>query len=126
MPLSKTESNFLQANDTTTPLSMRSILYKLAHRLISTSPSPSYQSADRFHLHLYILRELGLLDEAHKLLDSDVGRSICATNLSCNEIRRDIWKLQGLTNDEGDRAEKLIIEKKFVKFYYNEILLTTV
>lgn len=114
MTFHENQLNLLQANDTTTPHSMRSILYKLAHRLINTSPSPSYQSADRFNLHLSILRELGLLDEAHKLLDSDVGRSICATNLSCNEIRRDIWKLQGLTIDEGNHAENLITEKKFV------------
>ncbi|KAF9013886.1 actin cytoskeleton organization protein [Cyathus striatus] len=100
------------ANDPETPANMRTILYKLAHRQITSSPTPSYLSADRFYLHLSILRELELFDEAHKLIDSEVGESICATSLSCNELRRDIWKLRGLLKEEGDRAKRLIVEKK--------------
>jgi N-terminal acetyltransferase B complex non-catalytic subunit len=91
---------------------MRTLLYKLAHRLITSSPTPSYLNADRFHLHLSILRELGLFDEAHKLLSSDIGKSICATSLSCNEIRRDIWRLRGLLKEEGEQAELQMVEKK--------------
>lgn len=92
---------------------MRTLLYKLAHRLVTSSPTPAYVNADRFHLHLSILRELRLFDEAHKLLDSDIGKSICATNLSCNEIRRDIWRLRGLLKDEGERAEQRIVQHKY-------------
>ncbi|PPR03615.1 hypothetical protein CVT24_007731 [Panaeolus cyanescens] len=102
----------LQANDISTPPAMRPILFQLAHRLIQTSPNPSYISADRFHLHLSLLRQLGLYDEANKLLDSDVGKSICATNLSCDELRREIWQLQGKVKEEGQRAELLITEKR--------------
>jgi N-terminal acetyltransferase B complex non-catalytic subunit len=91
---------------------MRAVLYQLAHRLVTSSPTPSYLSADRFHLHLTILRELGLFDEAHTLLESDVGKSICSTSLVCDEIRRDIWRLRGLWNEEGERAEQRIVENK--------------
>ncbi|KAJ3517170.1 hypothetical protein NLJ89_g669 [Agrocybe chaxingu] len=105
-------SAILQARDISTPSNMRVILFKLAHRLITSSPTPSYVNADRFHLHLSILRELELYDEAEKLLDSDVGKSICATNLSCNEIRRDIWKRQGRVQHAGELAEQLILENK--------------
>jgi N-terminal acetyltransferase B complex non-catalytic subunit len=93
---------------------MRTLLYKLAHRLVTSSPTPSYVNADRFHLHLSILRELELFDEARKLLESDIGRSICSASLSCNEIRRDIWRLQGLLEDEGTKAELRITEQKLV------------
>lgn len=92
---------------------MRNILYKLAHRLISSSSTPTYLNADRFYLHLFILRELELYDDAHRLLDSDIGNIICATNLSCNEIRRDIWRLRGMIKEEGGRAEERIREKKY-------------
>ncbi|KAF5381081.1 hypothetical protein D9615_004014 [Tricholomella constricta] len=105
-------SAVLQANDTATPPSMRMILYKLAHRLITSSPTPSYQNTDRFHLHLSILRELELYDDAHKLLDSDIGKAICSTSLSCNEIRRDVWRLRGMIQDEGRLAEARIVDLK--------------
>ncbi|KAG6874208.1 hypothetical protein C0995_003754 [Termitomyces sp. Mi166 len=103
-------SAVLQANDPTTPPAMRTILYKLAHRIITSSPTP-YQSNDRFHLHLSILRELELYDDAHKLLDSDIGRAICSTSLSCNEIRRDIWRKRGMILDEGKLATQRILDK---------------
>ncbi|KAF8798082.1 actin cytoskeleton organization protein [Phlegmacium glaucopus] len=105
-------SAVLQAKDVTTPQPMRPILFKLAHRLITSSPTPSYVNADRFHLHLFLLRELELYDEAEKLLESDIGKSICATSLSCDEIRRDIWRQQGRTQQESDHAERLIVDKK--------------
>ncbi|KAJ7685258.1 actin cytoskeleton organization protein [Mycena polygramma] len=98
-------SAILQANDPATAPNMRTLLYKLAHRLVTSSPTPSYVNADRFHLHLSILRELELFDEARTLLESDIGRSICSASLSCNELRRDIWRLQGLLEDEGSKAE---------------------
>ncbi|KDR81676.1 hypothetical protein GALMADRAFT_58678 [Galerina marginata CBS 339.88] len=105
-------SAVLQAKDASTPPTMRPILYKLAHRLIASSPTPSYVNADRFHLHLSILRELELYGEAEKLLDSEIGKSICATNLSCNEVRREIWLRQGRLQQESERAEQLLVEKK--------------
>ncbi|KAK0463946.1 actin cytoskeleton organization protein [Desarmillaria tabescens] len=80
--------------------------------LISSSPTPSYHSADRFHLHLSILRELKLYDEAMKLLDSEIGTHICGSSLVCNEMRRDIYRLKGLLKEEGKKAETLITEKK--------------
>ncbi|KAK7054789.1 mitochondrial distribution and morphology [Paramarasmius palmivorus] len=100
-----------KANDVTTRPDMKTILYKLAHRLITSSPRPSTLHPDRFYLHLKILRELGLYDEAATLLDSDAGRLYCATNLSCNELRRDIAKDRGLLKEEGERAEGLIRDK---------------
>ncbi|KAG6899742.1 hypothetical protein C0993_007271 [Termitomyces sp. T159_Od127] len=100
-----------QANDPATPPTMKTILYKLAHRLVTSSPTPSYQSNDRFHLHLSVLQELELYDDAHKLLDSDIGRAICTTSLSCNEIRRNIWRKRGMIVDEGKLAMQRISEK---------------
>jgi N-terminal acetyltransferase B complex non-catalytic subunit len=91
---------------------MRTLLYRLAHRLISSSPSPSHLSPDRFHLHISILRELELYDEAHTLLDSEFGQQLCSTSLLCNEIRRDIWRLKGLWKEEGVRAEERIVKMK--------------
>jgi N-terminal acetyltransferase B complex non-catalytic subunit len=101
-----------KANDPVTPPTMRSLLYKLAHRLVTSSPTPSYVSADRFHLHLTILRELHLFDEAEKLLQSDIGKIICANSLVCDEIRRQIWQIRGLWKEEGELGEQRIIEKK--------------
>jgi hypothetical protein len=92
---------------------MRTLLYKLAHRLITSSSSPSHLSPDRFHLHISILRELELYDEAHTLLDNNVGKQICSTSLLCNEVRRDIWRLKGLWKEEGVRAEERIVDKKY-------------
>ena len=102
----------VQAKDVTTQPAMRPILFKLAHRLITSSPTPSYVNADRFHLHLSLLRELELYDEAEQLLESDIGKSICATSLSCDELRRDIWHRQGRIQQESDRAERLIVDKR--------------
>ncbi|KAJ7219345.1 actin cytoskeleton organization protein [Mycena pura] len=104
-------SAILQADDASTSANMRTLLYKLAHRLVTSSPTPSYVNPDRFHLHLIILRELRLFDEARTLLESDIGKSICSASLSCNDIRRDIWRLHGLLTDEGTRAEQRITEQ---------------
>ncbi|KAJ7774915.1 actin cytoskeleton organization protein [Mycena metata] len=104
-------SAILQANDSMTAPNMRTLLYKLAHRLVTSSPTPSYVHADRFHLHLTILRELELFDEARTLLESDVGKNICSSSLACNELRRDIWRRQGLLKDEGAQAEVRITEQ---------------
>ncbi|KAL9715211.1 mitochondrial distribution and morphology [Leucoagaricus gongylophorus] len=101
----------LQAEEHGTPAQMREILYKLAHRLIVSSPTPSYISTERFHLHLSVLIKLELFDDAHKLLDSLVGRNICATSLSCTELRREVWRRKGLVKEEGELAKNLVLEK---------------
>lgn len=105
-------SAVLQANDPTTPPNIREVLFKLAHRLISSSNTPSFVSADRFYLHLLILRELGLYDEACELLDRTPGKTLCSISLACDEIRREIWKIKGLCKEEGSRAAQLITEEK--------------
>lgn len=104
----------LQAEEYGTPAQMSEILYKLAHRLIVSSPTPSYISIERFHLHLSVLIKLELFDDAHKLLDSSVGKNICATSLSCSELRREVWKRKGLVKEEGELAKNLVLEKGFV------------
>lgn len=91
---------------------MRTILYKLAHRLIESAPTPSYLGADRFYLHLLVVRELKLVEESEKLLNSEVGQKICSTSLACDELRRGIWKDQGLLQKTAEHSEKLILEKK--------------
>ena len=107
-----TRSCSREANDAATSSTMRTLLYQLAHRLVGASPTPSYNNTDRFYLHLYILRELQLFNEAHALLNSDVGKFICSTSLVCDGIRRDIWRLQGLSTKEGELAEKRILHDK--------------
>ncbi|KAF7294869.1 Actin cytoskeleton organization protein [Mycena indigotica] len=104
-------SAILQASEPSTSSDMRVLLFKLAHRLITASPTPPYVNADRFHLHLVILRELGLFDEARTLLESEVGKSICAASLACNEVRRDIWRAHGLFEEEGQKAEARITQQ---------------
>ncbi|KAI0345163.1 hypothetical protein BDW22DRAFT_1354055 [Trametopsis cervina] len=101
----------LQANDPLTPEALRPVLFKLAHRLISSSSTPSYYSADRFYVNLIILKELELWDEATTLLTSDIGQAISDTSLSVDELRREIWKLKGSVKEEGERAQARILEK---------------
>ncbi|KAF8350644.1 actin cytoskeleton organization protein [Amanita rubescens] len=100
----------LQAKESSTPPEMRSLLYKLAHRLLESCSVPSFLSAERFCLHLSVLQELRMLDEAQTLVDSDIGKAICSSSLVCNQMRRDIWRLQGRTSDEGQRAESMILK----------------
>jgi len=102
----------IKARDPATPQKMRTVLYSLAHRLVTSSPTPSYYSADRLFLHLTILRELGLFDEANTLLSSDVGNFMCTTSLVCNEVRRDIWRARGYFKEESERAQQRINEKQ--------------
>nr|VWO98683.1 MAPKK kinase Kpp4 [Ganoderma boninense] len=102
----------LQANDPTTPESLRTILFKLAQRVLSQSQTPSTYHAERFHLHVTVLKELQLYDEAYEMVESEAGKIICANTLACEELRREIWKLKGLAKEAGDRGEKRIIEAK--------------
>ncbi|KAF9227685.1 hypothetical protein BS17DRAFT_774157 [Gyrodon lividus] len=100
----------LQASDPSTTPNMKILLYKLAHRLVTSSPSPSYLTADRFHMHISILKELQLYDEANALLESEIGKTICSTSLACNQTRRDIWRERNLLKEEGERAQQKIID----------------
>ena len=97
-----------------TPEALRPVLFKLAHRLITSAATPSYLSADRFYVNLLILKELELWDEATTLLSSDIGQAISNTSLSVDELRRDIWKLKGSVKEEGERAQARILEKESV------------
>ena len=63
-------------------------------------------------MHLTILKELELWDEATTLLSSEIGQAISNTNLTVDELRRDIWKLKGCVKEEGERAKSRILEKK--------------
>ena len=108
-----------QAKESSTSPEMRSLLYKLAHRLLESCSVPSFLSAERFCLHLSILQELQMLQEAQTLVDSDIGKAICSSNLVCNHMRREIWRLQGRTSDEGQRAESMILKKWVYCLYFN-------
>lgn len=102
----------MQANDPLTPAAFRPVLYKLAHRLITSTPTPSFYSADRFYVHLTILKELELWDEATTLLSTEIGQAISNTSLTVDELRREIWKLKGSGKEEGERAQSKILEKE--------------
>ncbi|KAL4251731.1 MDM20/NAA25 family protein [Abortiporus biennis] len=105
-------STLLQANDPSTPPELQPVLLKLAQRLIETTSVPSYSSPDRLYVHILVLRELKLYDEALALLTTEIGQAICETSLVCEELRRDLIHLKGLIKEEGDRAEQRIVEKK--------------
>ena len=90
---------------------MRPILFKLSHRLLSSAIVPSHLSADRFYLHLSILKELELWDDAHQLLITIPGKAICETSLIVDEIRREVWKQKGLWEEEKQIAQRRITEK---------------
>lgn len=94
---------------------MRTLLFKLAHRQLISCQSPSHLSPDRFHLHITILKELELYDEALEVLGTDTGKQICATSLLCNEVRREIWRSKGLLKEEAADAETRIVDKKCVR-----------
>ena len=90
---------------------MRPVLFKLSHRLLSSAVAPSHLSADRFYLHLSILRELELWDDAHQLLITEPAKAICETSLIVDEIRREVWKRKGLWEEEKQIAQQRITEK---------------
>ncbi|KAI0273734.1 N-acetyltransferase B complex non catalytic subunit-domain-containing protein [Gloeopeniophorella convolvens] len=102
----------LQANDPTTAPEMRQILFKLAHRLISALWKPAEAHADRLYLHLTILQHLQLYDDARKILETESAQFICARNLACDYLRRDIMKAGGWLKEEAEIAEQRLLEKK--------------
>ncbi|KAI9509646.1 N-acetyltransferase B complex non catalytic subunit-domain-containing protein [Russula earlei] len=102
----------LQANDPMTAAEMRNILLKLAHRLITASWKQGEVHPDRLHLHTTILQQLGLHKDARELLDTESGRLLCARNISCDYLRREIMKAGGWQSEEGITAEERVVEKR--------------
>ena len=99
---------------------MRDILLKLAHRLITASWKQVEVHPDRLYLHASILQQLGLYEDARELLDTESGRFICARNLSCDYLRREIMKAGGWLTEEGVIAEQRIVEKRSAIQQYTE------
>jgi N-terminal acetyltransferase B complex non-catalytic subunit len=93
---------------------MRTILYKLAHRLLSANTQISYATPERFHLHLSVLKELQLWEEADKLMAESIGPVLVKSSLVCDELRREIAQQRNQWKEEGERAREKIVEKKFV------------
>jgi len=106
----------VQAQDLATPPNVRVILFKLAHRIVTSVWKPTELNADRLYVYITILRALELWDDARALLESEQGKSICSRNLTCDEIRRDIWRINGWLTEEAHIAEQRIVEQAFVSF----------
>jgi len=111
----------LKANDPMTTAEMRDILLKLAHRLIVAVWKQAEVHPDRFYLYTTILHRLGLYKDARELLDTESGRFVCARNLSCDYLRREIMKAGGWQTEEGDIAEQRVVEKRSVIFVIPDI-----
>ena len=99
---------------------MRDILLKLAHRLITASWKQVEVHPDRLYLHISILQQLGLYEEARELLDTESGRFLCARNLSCDHLRREIMKAGSWQTEEGGIAEQRVVEKRSAILHYTE------
>lgn len=107
-------ATMLQAHDPTTPVSTRPLLYKLAQRLLDGAGAavPPHASADRFHLHLSVLKALGALVDAAGLLASEEGRAIAKTSLVVDELRREIVAARGDFEVEAKAAEERVVKEK--------------
>lgn len=105
-------SAMLQSNDCTTPEQMRPVLQKLALRLLADGELPPHASADRLHVHLSVLKTLGLADEAAKLLETEEGKAIAKTSLVVDELRRDLVKARKDFEAEGTRARGKLVDEK--------------
>lgn len=107
-------ATMLQAHDPSTPVSTRPLLYKLAQRLLDGAGAavPPHASADRFHLHLSVLKALGALDDAAGLLGSEEGRAIAKTSLVVDELRREIVAARGDFEVEAKAAEERVLKEK--------------
>ena len=89
---------------------MREILYKLAHRVISTAWKSTEPSAERLYLYLRVLRELKLHEEALELIRSDVGKILCVRSLACDEMRRFILQDSGALAEASETGKKRIAD----------------
>jgi N-terminal acetyltransferase B complex non-catalytic subunit len=92
---------------------MRSMLYELARRVLATNSALSFMSADRFYLHLTVLRELKMWEEAQSMLDTEQGQNICNTSLHCDALRREVAQERGLWVQEGELAKQRISETRY-------------
>lgn len=63
---------------------------------------------DRLYLHVSILRQLELYEDARTLLESEQGKVLCSRSLACDELRRDIYKTTGWMKEEGVKAQERI------------------
>ena len=98
----------LQANDVSTPPAMRPVLQKLAQRLLEGCKIPPHGSADRMHVHLTVLKTLGMHDKAAALLDTDEGKAVAKTSLVVDEVRRELVQARRDFEAEGARAREKI------------------
>ena len=105
-----------------TATEMRDILLKLANRLIVAAWKQVEVHPDRLYLYTTILHQLGLYKDARELLDTESGRFLCARNLSCDYLRREIMKAGGWQTEEGDVAEQRIVEKRLAILQYIEYI----
>lgn len=103
---------------------MREILYKLAHRVISTAWKSTEPNAERFYLYLRVLRELKLHDEALELLRSEVGQILCVRSLACDEMRRYILQDSGAIAEASEAGKKRIADGYAISFEMLNELLT--
>ncbi|EIN07294.1 actin cytoskeleton organization protein [Punctularia strigosozonata HHB-11173 SS5] len=101
----------LQAKDSATPETMRGLLYELARRVLAPNTALSCLLADRFYLHLTVLRELKAWDEAQSMLDTELGKNICNTSLHCDALRREIAQERGSWIEEGELAKQRIADQ---------------
>lgn len=65
-------------------------------------------------MHVLILRELEMFDEAHSLMSSATGQVVCQTSLVVDELRRDILRHKGQVKEEGVRATGRILDRGYV------------
>lgn len=98
----------LQASDVTTPPTMRPVLQKLAQRLLEGCKIPPHGSADRLHVHLTVLKTLGMYDQAAALLDTEEGKAVAKTSLIVDEVRRELVQARRDFEAEGIRATEKI------------------
>ncbi|KAL5489723.1 MDM20 [Sanghuangporus weigelae] len=103
-------SAMLQANDVSTPPTMRPVLQKLAHRLLEGAKLPPHASADRLHVHLTVLKTLGMHDDAAALVDTEEGKAVAKTSLIVDEVRRELVQARRDFPAEGKRATQKIEE----------------
>ncbi|OCB92030.1 actin cytoskeleton organization protein [Sanghuangporus baumii] len=103
-------SAMLQANDVSTPPTMRPVLQRLAHRLLEGAKIPPHASADRLHVHLTVLKTLGMHDDAAALVDTEEGKAVAKTSLIVDEVRRELVQARRDFPAEGKRATQKIEE----------------
>jgi hypothetical protein len=95
---------------------MRPVLLKLAHRFLTSGDLGI--TAERFYLHLSVLKELQSWDEADTLINSEAGKVFCNAMLACDELRRETVRARGAWQQEAVVARERILEKKSVNLLF--------